>query len=229
MDDEAPIPIDIDSLKKNITEKKEYIINNNNEKFKLLVEKNSFYINFQLYKFDEINFLCYENKFNLKDITNHLKLNPNIYTDLNKIFKLIEELYSKNKIFIKTKNTSIELVLYLYNNSTEYEIAIHLRKRELNIKESFELVTNEIKEMKKNSSNLLDDRLFGIELLLNDIKNEIINKNNNEKKEIEIYEKKIKNNTNELKKNYEDINELKEKIFNIQKYKEMLNINLNEN
>ena len=229
MDDEAPIPIDIDSLKKNITEKKEYIINNNNEKFKLLVEKNSFYINFQLYKFDEINFLCYENKFNLKDITHHLKLNPNIYTDLNKILKLTEELYSKNKIFLKTKNTSIELVLYLYNNSTEYEIGIHLRKRELNINESFELITNEIKEMKKNSSNLLDDRLFGIELLLNDIKNEIINKNNNEKKEIEIYEKKIKNNTNELKKNYEDINELKEKIFNIQKYKEMLNINLNEN
>ena len=122
----------------------------------------------------------------------------------------------------------MELIFKLKVNSTEYESIIHLIESEISINEKFDLVMNEIKSIKMNSSNLLDDRLFGIELLLDDIKNDVNIRLNNEKKEIETYEKKIINNVNELKQNYQDINELKEKISNIKKHKELLNINKNE-
>jgi hypothetical protein len=122
----------------------------------------------------------------------------------------------------------MELIFKLKVNSIEYESNIHLIESEISMDEKFELVMNEIKSIKMNSSNLLDDRLFGIELLLDDIKNDVNIRINDEKKEIEAYEKKVINNVNELKQNYQDINELKEKISNIKMHKELLNINKNE-
>ena len=226
--DDAPTPIFDDFSEKNNFRQKEYLLYNDNKKYNLLVEVDLYYIYFKLYNIGEITFLYYHNKIDLKSIIYIFKLHPDLYTDLIQIFKLIEELYTQNKIFLKQNKTSMELIFKLKVNSTEYESNIYLIESEISMNEKFDLVMNEIKSIKMNSSNLLDDRLFGIELLLDDIKNDVNIRLNDEKKEIETYEKKIINNVNELKQNYQDINELKEKISNIKKHKELLNINKNE-
>ena len=227
--DDAPTAINDEIYKNNILGKNEYLINNGNGKYKLIVEIDLNYIYFKLYNIDEINFINYQNKFNLKNIIHILKLHLDLYTDLNQIYKLIEELYSDGKIFLKTKENQFELIFKLKANSKEYESYINLIKSEFSTNEKFELVMNEIKFIKMNSTNKLDDRLIGIELLLDDIKNDVNTRINDEKKQIEIYEKKVVNNVNELKQNYQDISELKEKIMNIKKQKELLNINKKEN
>ena len=227
--DDAPTPIFDEFSKKNNLKQKEFLLYNNNKKYNLLVEVDLHYIYFKLYNIGEITFFNYHNKFDLKSIIYYFKLRPDLYTDLNQIFKLIEELYTQNKIFLEQNDSSMELIFKLKVNSTEYESNIHLIESEISMNEKFELVMNEIKSIKMNSSNLLDDRLFGIELLLDDIKNDVNIRIKDEKKEIETYEKKIVNNVNKLKQNYQDINELKEKISNIKKHKELLNININKN
>ena len=91
------------------------------------------------------------------------------------------------------------------------------------------MILNGIKTIKNNSNNLFDDRIFGIEILLEDIKNDINLKINEEKKEIDNFEKNVIKNIKEINESYDEINELKEKICNIKKQKEKLKIDLKNN
>ena len=220
---EAPTPINVENPQKQILEKKEYIINYLNDKYNLIIKRDLVYIYFKLYKLEEITLFKYKNKFYLKSIINHLKINPILYNDFDKIFKLIDECYSNNKIFLNINNDMMDLIMKLNENSKMNDITIHLKKSELNINEQFEVMIKEIKSIKINSNNLLDDRLFGIELLLNDIKNDINNKISEEKKEMDSLGKKSLNNVTQIKKTYDEIEELKERIYKIKMAKENLN------
>lgn len=220
---EAPTPINVENPQKQILEKKEYIINYLNDKYNLIIKRDLVYIYFKLYKLEEITLFKYKNKFYLKSIINHLKINPILYNDFDKIFKLIDECYSNNKIFLNKNNDMMDLIMKLNENSKMNDITIHLKKSELNINEQFEVMIKEIKSIKINSNILLDDRLFGIELLLNDIKNDINNKISEEKKEMDSLGKKSLNNVTQIKKTYDEIEELKERIYKIKMAKENLN------
>ena len=91
------------------------------------------------------------------------------------------------------------------------------------------MILNEIKTIKNNATNLFDDRLYGIEILLDDIKNDVNIKINEEKKEIDSFERNVIQNVKEINENYNEIQELKEKISNIKKQKEKLKIDLKNN
>ena len=192
------------------------------------MERDLYYIYFKLYKQNEIILYFYKNKFNLDNIANNLLLNPNIYNNIEKIFKFIDDNYSNNKIFININYNIVDLIIKITKDSKEYETQIKLLKSDLDINETFKALNNEIKIIKKNKNNLLDDRLFGVELLLNDIQNDTNIRLNKEKKEIDSFEKKISNSINEINENMEEINILKEKINNFKKQKEnLLNIQKN--
>ena len=158
-----------------------------------------------------------------------MKINPDDFNNLEKIYKLIEELYSNNKISLKINNNNIDLIITIYENFKENNIFIPLKKSELNFNEKFDMILNGIKTIKNNSNNLFDDRIFGIEILLEDIKNDINLKINEEKKEIDNFEKNVIKNIKEINESYDEINELKEKISNIKKQKEKLKIDLKNN
>jgi len=218
----------INELHKGIIEKKEYSLNFFDDKYTLLMERDLYYIYFKLYKQNEISLYFYKNKFNLDNIANNLLLNPNIYNNIEKIFKFIDDNYSNNKIFININYNIVDLIIKITKDSKEYETQIKLLKSDLDINETFKALNNEIKIIKKNKNNLLDDRLFGVELLLNDIQNDTNIRLNKEKKEIDSFEKKISNSINEINENMEEINILKEKINNFKKQKENL-INIQKN
>ena len=226
--EEAPTPIYLET-KDEIIEKKEFLINHLNEQYNLIIERDLSNINFELYKLSEIDLFNYTNKFSLKSITLQLKINPDNYNNLQKIYKLFEEFYSNNKISIKVNNNNIDLIIKIHENFKEYEISIPLKKTEIDYNEKFDIIVNEIKTIKNNSTNLFDDRLYGIEILLDDIKNDVNIKINEEKKEIDSFEKNVIQNVKEINESYEEIQELKEKISNIKKQKEKLKIDLKNN
>ena len=218
--EEAPLPIIVDIQEKQIIEEKDYIINNSKDQYRLIIKRDLGHIYFKLYKLGEIALFRYKNKFDLKNIIDILKINQFLYNDFDKIFKLIDECYSNNKIFLNINNTNIDLIIKLNDNSKEYEVTIHLYKSQLNMNEQFEDIINEIKDIKKDPNNLLDDRIFGIQLLLNDIKNDANIKISEDKKEIDSLGKKSLNNVNEIKKTYDEIEQLKKRISKIKKEKE---------
>ena len=224
--EEAPTPDFLEKSKNEIKGKKEYLLNHLNEQYNLIIERDLSYIYFKLYKLNEITLFNYENKFNLKDIIHQLKINPDYYNNIEKICILIEELYSNKKIYLKNNNNCIDLVLNLNENFKEYEIFIPLKKTELKFNEKFDLIFNEIKAIKNNTTNLFDDRIYGIEILLDDIKNDVNIKINEEKKEIDSFEKNVIKNVKEINESYDEIKKLKDRINNIKKQKEKLKIDL---
>ena len=213
--EDAPTPLKkINESQKEIIEKKEYSLNFFDEKYTLLMERDLYYIYFKLYKSNEISLYFYKNKLNLDNIINNLLLNPNIYNNIEKVFKFIDDNYSNNKIFLNINYNIVDLIIKITKDSKEYETQIQLLKSDLDINEAFKALNNEIKLIKKNKNNLLDDRLFGVELLLNDIQTDTNIRLNKEKKEIDSFEKTISNSINEINGNMEEINILKEKINN---------------
>ena len=214
---EAPFPSNIE---KQIIDEKQYLLNCLNKKYSLKIERNMHYIFFNLYKLDEISLFYYKNKFDLPKIIQLLKINPDLYNDFPKIFKLIEECYSNNKISLNIYNNVIDLIL----NINENNIIIHLIKSDLNLNEKFNSVIEQIKFIKKKANNLIDDRLCIIEVLLHDIENDTNAKINEQNKEIDIFQQKMLKDVNEIKGTNYEIKELKEKILNIKKQKDKLKI-----
>ena len=108
-----PIPItptDFNSLEndnENKIVKKEYNIEINNEKYNFMIIKDSKLINLKIYKLNNIEFIYYENKFNLKDINNILKRNSNICNNLEEVIDLIDSAYKNKKLIIYYNNDNI--------------------------------------------------------------------------------------------------------------------------
>ena len=102
------------------------------------------------------------------------------------------------------------VLLPFINNKKENIIPIHLIKTELDLNEKFDEVINQINIIKNN--NKLDDRLYAIELLLDDIKYEAKEKLNKDEKEINIFKERVLKDVGEINENMDEINYLKEKI-----------------
>lgn len=68
--------------------------------YNLRIEINQHYIYFILTKLDEPLEYIYKNKMDLTTIINKLELNPLKYSNLELIWKIIDNLYKRNKIYI---------------------------------------------------------------------------------------------------------------------------------
>lgn len=123
----------------------------------------------------------------------------------------MDESYYNNNISLKINNKeSIDLNINILNNKKENKIPIHLVRIEFDLNEKFDEVVNQITIIKNNSK--LDDRLYAIELLLDDIKYETKEKLNKDEKEINIFKERVLKDVDEINKNMDEINCLKEKI-----------------
>ena len=204
---EAPLPLYIETPKEYCIKKGQYTINNYN----LIIEVDSNYIYFCAACSNEISLFQYKSKFDFISIIKYLGINENNYYNLNEVFKLIEESYYNNKLSLKFNNKDcLDLNIIILNNKKENIVPIHLIKTELDLNEKFDMVIHQINIIKQN--NKLDDRLYAVELLLSDIKYETNEKLKKEEKEINIFKEKVLKDVDEIKKNMDDINELKEKI-----------------
>ena len=200
--------------------KKEYSLNNFNDKYNLIIEIHLDHIYFKLYKSNELDLFYYKNKFDLKSIVDLLEINPDIYKNFNNILMLINEYYLNNKISLYVNNDNIDLIIKVTKNSKENEIYIHLIKTESDVNENFDAVINQINLLKKNNS--LDDRLYALELLINDIRSDTSVRIEEENKNIDLLQKRILKNVNDISQSMDEINELKKRISNIKKQKENL-------
>ena len=199
-----------DSLLNINNNKKEYFLDYMNDKYRLLIERDSKKIFFKLDKSNEISLFYYRNNFTLEKIVNQLELDSQKYNTFEKLFKLIDENYKYNNIIIIINDNTVDLLIG--------KTSISLIKTDVDINEMFSNILNEIIDIKKNGV----DELVAIELFLNDIKNDTDIKLNEENEKINSLQNDIAKDLNETNKIKEEINELKEKINNFKKQKENL-------
>ena len=204
---EAPISLKAETPKENSIKKGQYPINN----YIVIIEIDQNYIYFSAHTSSEISLFHYKSKFDFISIIKYLGINENKYYNLNEVFKLMDESYYNNNISLKINNKeSIDLNINILNNKKENKIPIHLVRTEFDLNEKFDEVVNQITIIKNN--NKLDDRLYAIELLLDDIKYEAKEKLNKDEKEINIFKERVLKDVDEINKNMDEINCLKEKI-----------------
>ena len=213
---EEPFSLTAETPKENSIKKGQYPINN----YIVIIEIDSNYIYFSVHSSNGIPLFHYKNKFDFINIIKYLGIDDNKYYNLNEIFKLMEESYYNNNLSLEINNKdSIDLNIIILNNKKENVIPIHLVKTELDLNEKFDEVVNQINIIKNN--NKLDDRLYAIELLLDDIKYETKERLNKEEKEINLFKERVLKDVNEINQNMDEIKDLKGKIkyYEENKYK----------
>ena len=210
-------PIDFNELEndnENKIVKKEYNIEINNEKYNLMINIDSKLINFKIYKLNNMEFIYYENKFNLKDINNILYMNSNICNNLEEVFDLIDSAYNNKKVIVYYNNNNIMNLKMKYPILyKERECIIKLNKKEIEIDDKFKIILNEIMIIKKEKNEIINDKLNNIEKLILELKKNV-NKKLEENKSIINKLKGINEEIiNNLERNKEEIKILKNELF----------------
>ena len=224
-----------DSIKEKIKAQKKFIIKMNNKKYRLTIINFDKSIHLKINDINSLNLYYYQNKYTLKDIINSLKLDIDSYDNFDKIMDLIKNTYLNNNILLKLFNNYINLIIR-YNN---YECIFTLNKYDLEINEKFDIVINEINNIRKNKNiTLIANKLEQSEKLLNDLKKLIYRTLTKNSQTIHLLKNEISKNMNvlndnkktiqllfsELSKLHKNFDEFKEKdkkllINNIQKEK----------
>ena len=125
--------------------KKEYELEENGNRYKLNITLKIIYIDFKLTPINDIIFIYYINKYDLNSINNKLSLSHNIYNNLEKVMKLIDDCYINNKLSLKIDiNNEINLALKYPIGYKEYESSITLMKEKFDINEKFEIIDKRI-------------------------------------------------------------------------------------
>ena len=217
---EAPTPItpiDLNEIKNdniNKVVKKEYNIEINDEKYKLILILENKFIYLKIYKLNDIVFIYYENRFNLKDINNILDKNSNICNNLEEVIDLIDSSYENKKLIINNNKDNIMNIIIKYPIVyKERECIIKLNKKEIEINEKFKMILNEIELIKKERDKIINDKLNNIEKLLLELKEYIIKKLEENKNIINKLKSINEKNVNNLEKNKEEMKLLKNDIF----------------
>ena len=115
--------------------KKEYELKYENIVYNLELQIDSNYIYFKLIenKDDDIVPTYYKNKFDLKTITNKLKLYPDIYNDLKKIISLLNDSYNANKVKLSIKENNINVIVTIIFGNIEVDCPINLIEKKLKL------------------------------------------------------------------------------------------------
>ena len=155
-----------ESKKKNITIKKEYNIDINNNKYNLIITLDNEFIEFKVYQLNDIKFIYYKNKFNLNNINNILDLSLNIYNNLEKVLQLIDLAYKNKNLLINIDiNNKMNLIIRYQIGFIEHECLIPLIQKELDNNEKFEIIFNEIILLKKFEDRRINEKFKKIEKL----------------------------------------------------------------
>ena len=198
--------------------KKDYELKYENIVYNLEIQIDSKYIYFKLIenKEDDIVPTYYKNKFDLKTITNKLKLIPDVYDDLNKIISLLNDSYTANKIKLSIKDNNINIIVTIIFGNIEVDCPINLIETKTEIDDKFEIIIKDIKQLKKNFKNSDNNKILEIEKMVKDM--QILTNKKLEENEIKIKELSIK-----FEKSENNVKMLQNELFEIKKILKNLN------
>ena len=166
-DEYESIEIENEVIPKEIIDEKEYELKLNNITYILQIQIDLNYIYFKLYENKEKGPFYYYNKFDFNNITNSLKLFPDIYNNLNKVLDLLNIAYNNNKLQLSKMGNNINIIIKLINGYIEIDCPIKLNKTQIDIDKKIENIIKDIKNLKnKNNILLTYNKLLKLEEIL---------------------------------------------------------------
>ena len=212
------IQIENNNILETDEEEREYLINNNNINYRLLIILNYKYETIE-FKINEMRFIPkfnYSSKINHKRFKTMLKLDDK-YNNLEQIFNLIDNAYSNNKISIIDEDILIKLIINIPNDkSKDNQSILILKRNELDNNDKLDFIIKEINSIKNNNISLIEKKFNDITKRLDDIESSINLKlkNNNDNLislKNEFDDKLLKNSQNSIqliKNEIKDLNEI---------------------
>ena len=149
--------------------------------------------------------LYYKNKYNYTEITKLFLLQKEYYQDLSKVFKFFDAALTKKKIKLEYNENkkTMELILNKTLDFDEIECRLALNKNRIENDDIFNMLINEINEIKNKKTENKETKD-------NNIINELINKNKEYENKIKFLEDKIKILENEINQFKEILNSFNE-------------------
>lgn len=152
---------------------------NEKEEYNLNIGIKSEFLFFKLFKSNNLTLDYYTNKYDLKDIINILYLPPSLYDSLEKVKKIIDDLFSKKKYTLKMEKDHIILIFKIPIFFEEVETKIELNKIDLDVDNSLyeeisnlknKLNSNEqvISELKEKNAKL-EEKMEKLEKKMNEM------------------------------------------------------------
>lgn len=204
-----------EASKEEIKAQKKFIVKMNNKKYRLTIIKYDKCIQIKINEINSLNLYYYQNKYTFQNIIDTLKLDISLYDSFGKIMDLIKEAYINNNILLKLfNNNNINLIIrYIY-----YESIFTLNKCDLEINEKFDIVINEINNMRKNVNILLiQNKLEQLEKILSDLKKFTYKTLTKNSQFIQLLKNEISKNKNILCDNKKAIQLLNNELSNLNK------------
>jgi len=203
-----------------LLDSKRYELKYKEDIYSLLIERSSDdYIHFQLRKSNNISMCHYINKYKYNDIIKILSLQNEYQKDSSKVFQFFDSAAKNEKIKLEYNNYNkniMELILKKEKDVNEIEGKLELNKNKIESDEMFNILINEINEIKNNKKDNKDNIINGL-----------INKNKEFENKIKLLEDKINILEHEIKQFKESQNKI---IKETLKSKEVMNeIDFKEN
>ena len=215
MENEAPTPFSIPNYDAKPIESKKYILKYEENIYSLTMEiyyENNIY--FKLRKYNNLSLYHHMNKYNYEEITKLFLLHKEHYTNISKVFHFFDLALTKNKIKLEYNKENNKMILKLNKiiDFDEIECRLELNESKIQKDEMFNLLIDEINEIKNNK---IDNNNNNSNLI-----NELTKKNLDYEIRIKNLEDKINILDNELK-NYK---QLMKEILNYNKKNTMINL-----
>ena len=191
---EAPTPFNIPNYEAKLIESKKYILKHEENIYSVLMETYSDnYIYFKIRKYNNLSLYHYINKYNYEDITKLFLLHKEHYTNISKVFHFFDLAFTKEKIkldYNKEKNIII-LKLNKIIDFDEIECKLELNENKIQKDEMFNLLIDEINEIKSNKKENKENNNLINELKIKNIEYE--NRIKNLEDKINILDDELKN------------------------------------
>ena len=140
-----------------LLDSKKYELKYKEDIYSLLIERSSDdYIHFQLRKSNNISMCHYINKYKYNDIIKILSLQNEYQADSSKVFQFFDLALTNEKIKLEYNNYKniMELILKKDNTVNEIEGKLELNKNKIENDEMFNILINEINEIKNNKKKI---------------------------------------------------------------------------
>ena len=193
----------------NIIESKEYEIEMNKEKYILIIEKYKNKLNFRLRKKEKMILIEYNKEYEYEDMIKELLLDKEYYNEIDKIYKLYENLIEKGKVSIMKIEGIMKLIIKKENNNEEIE----LKENIINNNEMIRMIYEEMREMEKRN----DEKVKRVEEKMEKMRKEMDERIENIIEERSREKEEMRKKIDEIK---EENKKMKEKLERIEKEKE---------
>ena len=207
-----------------LLDSKRYELKYKEDIYSLLIERYSDdYIQFELRKSNSISLYHYITKYKFNDIIKRLSLKKEYQQDSSKIFKFFDLALTNKKIHLEYNNYNkniMELILKKEKDVNKLEGILKLNTKKIENDEMFNILINEINEIKNNKKENKDN-----------IINELIKKNKEYENKIKLLEDKINILENEINQFKESQNKIIKEALKPkeEKHKLMNQIDFKEN